>query len=98
MQNLKPLPVMWRGSAKLFAALGDEYRQRILLMCARKPELRMQDVFAALPLSRTALAHHVSVLREAGLLTAEKRGGEIYLTVNLETFRRAARIVRSPRA
>lgn len=98
VQNVKPLPALWRGSAKVFAALGDESRQRILLMCGRKPELRMQDIFSRLPLSRTAVAHHVSVLREAGLLAAGKRGGEVYLAVNWETLRRAAKIVRPSHA
>ena len=55
----------------------------------------MQDVFARLPLSRTAIAHHVTVLREAALLSASKRGGEIYLALNADTLSRAAGIVRS---
>jgi DNA-binding transcriptional ArsR family regulator len=31
------------------------------------------------PLSRTAVAHHVRALRDSGVLTAEKRGKEVYL-------------------
>lgn len=94
MDRMKPLPSAWRGSAKVFAALGDEYRQRILLMCARKDERRLQDVYCRLPLSKTAIAHHVSVLRGADLLIASKRGGELYLRVNADTLARAAKIVR----
>jgi DNA-binding transcriptional ArsR family regulator len=91
-QRVKPLPVLWRGSAKVFAALGDEHRQRILLMCRRRLEIRLQDVFAVLPLSRTAIVHHIGVLREAQLLAAEKRGGEVYLQLNIATLGRAAKV------
>ena len=91
-QKVKQLPLIWRGSAKLFAALGDEHRQRILLMCRRRVEIRLQDVFAVLPLSRTAIAHHVGVLRDAQLLIAEKRGGEVYLQINTSALGRAAKV------
>jgi DNA-binding transcriptional ArsR family regulator len=93
-QKIRELPAVWRGSAKVFAALGDEYRQRILLMCRRRPEIRLQDVFAKLPLSRTAIVHHIGVLRDAQLLTTEKRGGEVYLSLNREVLQRAANIAR----
>ena len=63
----------------MFSALGDEQRQRILLMFERGEELTIKDVFEACPLSRTAVTHHIRVLREAGVLVAEKRGKEVYL-------------------
>ena len=73
------LPRKWHGLAAVFSALGDEQRQRILLMFERGEELTIKDVFEACPLSRTAVAHHVRVLREAGVLVAEKRGREVFL-------------------
>ena len=74
------LPRKWHGLAAVFQALGDQQRQRILLMFERGEELTIKDVFDACPLSRTAVTHHVRVLREAGVLRAEKRGREVYLT------------------
>jgi ArsR family transcriptional regulator, arsenate/arsenite/antimonite-responsive transcriptional repressor len=73
------LPKKWHGLARVFSALGDEQRQRILLMFERGDELTIKDVFEACPLSRTAVTHHLRVLREAGVLTAEKRGKEVFL-------------------
>ena len=73
------LPRRWHGLARVFSALGDEQRQRILLMFERGEELTIKDIFEACPLSRTAVTHHVRVLREAGVLAAEKRGKEVYL-------------------
>src|SRR5687768_13814144 len=79
------LPKKWHGLAKVFSALGDEQRQRILLMFARGEELTIKEIFDGCPLSRTAVTHHVRVLREAGVLSAEKRGKEVFLKPNPPT-------------
>jgi len=78
----KALPARWRGLAKVFTALGDEHRQRILLMLEHGDELTIKDIVDRVPLSRTAFSHHVRVLRESGVLRAEKRGREVYLIPN----------------
>ena len=76
------LPRRWHGLARVFRALGDEQRQRILLMFQRGEELTIKDIYESCPLSRTAVTHHVRVLREAGVLSAEKRGKEVFLAPN----------------
>lgn len=73
------LPRKWLGLARVLSALGDEQRQRILLMFERDEELTIKDIFDGCPLSRTAASHHITVLREAGVLSAEKRGKEVFL-------------------
>jgi DNA-binding transcriptional ArsR family regulator len=78
----KALPRRWRGLAKVFTALGDEHRQRILLMLERGDELTIKEVVERVPLSRTAVTHHIRVLRESGVLRATKRGREVYLVPN----------------
>ncbi len=77
------LPRKWVGLARVFTALGDEYRQRILLMIGPGAgELTIKDVADACPLSRTAIAHHIRVLREAGVLRAQKRGRKVFLSID----------------
>lgn len=73
------LPAEWALRTKVFTALGDEHRQRILIMFERDEELTITDLADASNLSRTALSYHVKVLRDAGLLRAEKRGKSVYL-------------------
>jgi DNA-binding transcriptional ArsR family regulator len=74
----RAIPVAWRTTAALFVALGDPHRQRILLMFQPGERLRVADIVAASPLSRTAVGHHLRVMREAGVLRAEKRGKEMW--------------------
>ena len=75
----KALPKRWEGLAEVFTALGDEHRQKILLMFGRGAERTITEIVDQVPLSRTAVTHHLNVLRDAGVLQAERRGKEVYL-------------------
>lgn len=76
------LPPEWESLAAVFAALGDSYRQRILLMFERGERLSIKQVSDVLPLSRTAALHHIRALQNAGLLHTSKEGREAMLSVN----------------
>src|SRR5438132_13874922 len=72
------IPAAWRRVARIFVALGDPHRQRILLMFGRGGRLNVGEIVAASTLSRTAISHHLRVLRDAGVLKSEKAGREVY--------------------
>ncbi|MGF6244363.1 MULTISPECIES: ArsR/SmtB family transcription factor [Paraburkholderia] len=76
------IPADWEQFAAVFAALGDSYRQRILLFFEPGERLTIKQIADVLPLSRTAVLHHVRVLQSAGLLESSKEGREVFLTVN----------------
>lgn len=73
----RALPRAWQPAARVFTALGDPHRQRILLMLERDERLSIAEIVAATTLSRTAVAHHLRVLREAGVLKSRKAGREV---------------------
>ena len=68
--------------AKVFVALGDEHRQRILLTFDKGERLTVGQIAEVATLSRPAVSHHLKILREAGVLLAERAGREVYLRVN----------------
>ena len=72
----------WARYAAVFSALGDTYRQRILLFFEPGERLTIKQIADALPLSRTAVLHHVRALQAAGVLDHKKEGREVFLTVN----------------
>jgi ArsR family transcriptional regulator, arsenate/arsenite/antimonite-responsive transcriptional repressor len=76
------IPENWERFSAVFAALGDSYRQRILLFFEPGERLTIKQIADVLPLSRTATLHHVRVLQSAGLLSGRKEGREVFLTVN----------------
>jgi DNA-binding transcriptional ArsR family regulator len=79
---MRAMPRAWRGMARVFVALGDEHRQRILLTFEKGEELNVSAIAAVSTLSRPAVSHHLKILREAGLLRREKRGKEIFFRVD----------------
>lgn len=86
---MRQLPRAWRASALVFTALGDEHRQRILLMFERGQDLTVKDIVNASPLSPTAVMHHLRVLRDAKILIATKQGRSVHLRPNVPVVREA---------
>ncbi len=79
---LRTVPKEWRAMAKVFVALGDEHRQRILLTFEKGERLTVGQITEVATLSRPAVSHHLKILRAAGVLLAERSGREVYLRVN----------------
>ncbi|MDD2892687.1 MAG: metalloregulator ArsR/SmtB family transcription factor [Halothiobacillaceae bacterium] len=84
-----PLPIDWENHARVFTALGDAQRQRILLMFSPDESLNISEIVAAMPLSRSAVVHHLQVLAQAEVLTAERSGKEVRYRVNSPAIREA---------
>ena len=85
----RALPRTWQRNALIFTALGDPHRQRILLMFEPGEELTVGQIVGASTLSRSAVAHHLKVLREAGVLHAQKVGKEVWYRTDPEAVRDA---------
>ena len=85
----RALPRAWQPTARIFTALGDPHRQRIILMFDDGERLSVGQIVAASPLSRSAVAHHLRVLREAGILRCEKIGKEVWYRQHPEAVRKA---------
>lgn len=81
---MQKLPDEWRDVSEMFVALGDEQRQRIVLTFEPGERLNVTQIVSASKLSRTAVSHHLKVLRHAGALESEKIGKEVYFWVNKE--------------
>lgn len=82
MKTIMQIPSEWADTSKLFIALGDEQRQRILLAFEPDERLNIGQIVAASTLSRTAVSHHLRVLRDAGALQSEKIGKEVFFHIN----------------
>ena len=83
---MRAIPKEWRALAKGVVALGDEHRQRILLTFEKGERLTVGQIAEVATLSRPAVSHHLKILRDAGVLTAERAGREVYLRINREVL------------
>jgi len=66
----------------LFVAIGDEQRQRILLSFNKSERLNISQLVASSKLSRTAVTHHLKLLKECGAFKSKKIGKEVFFWVN----------------
>ncbi|MCO1656327.1 ArsR/SmtB family transcription factor [Pseudonocardia humida] len=66
--------------ARAFKALGDPARLRLLSLIASHPggEACVCDVSDGFDLAGPTISHHLKVLREAGLISGERRGTWVY--------------------
>ncbi len=73
----EPLTRDWAGDlARMFKALGDPARLRLLSLVASHPggEACVCEISPAFNLSQPTISHHLKVLREAGLVSTSRRG------------------------
>ncbi len=66
--------------AKVFKALGDPVRLRLLSMIASQEggEICVCDLTPAFDLSQPTISHHLKLLKQAGLIDSERRGTWVY--------------------
>ena len=79
---LQSIPKEWRTISRAFTALGDEHRQRILLTFEPGERLNVGQIVEVSTLSRSAVSHHLKLLKDAGVLDSEKVGKEVYYWVD----------------
>ncbi|MDE2585527.1 MAG: helix-turn-helix transcriptional regulator [Betaproteobacteria bacterium] len=78
----RAIPAQWKSMSKVFTALGDEHRQRILLLFERGERLNVGQIAQVSTLTRSTVSHHLKLLREAEVLLSEKVGKEVYFWIN----------------
>jgi len=93
MKTIASLPCCTTDAPKLAAparvalagrlkALADPTRIGIVNALARSPELCVCNLTEAFGLSQPTISHHLKVLREAGLIEAERRGTWSFYRLN----------------
>ncbi|NEB01237.1 metalloregulator ArsR/SmtB family transcription factor [Streptomyces sp. SID13726] len=70
--------------AKVFKALGDPVRLRLMSLIASRGEggeVCVCELTPAFDLSQPTISHHLKLLRQAGLIDCERRGTWVYYWV-----------------
>ncbi|MCL2876638.1 MAG: metalloregulator ArsR/SmtB family transcription factor [Betaproteobacteria bacterium] len=80
--NTPSIPPEWQPMARVFMALGDEHRQRILLLFDKGERLNVGQIASVSPLARSTVSHHLKVLHDSGVLRSEKISKEVWFWIN----------------
>lgn len=84
-------------TARLFRALGDPARVKIVNLLARSDRAVCAcDFMPVLGLAQATVSHHLKKLTEAGLLEREQHGKWAYFSLNPEASSRLESLVRIP--
>lgn len=78
----------FKKSQKVLTALGDPNRQHLLIEMVRlggKKGVRVGELTKRTYLSRPAVSHHLSILKDAGIVAVRKEGTKNYYHFDLES-------------
>jgi ArsR family transcriptional regulator, arsenate/arsenite/antimonite-responsive transcriptional repressor len=78
-----------------FKAVADPIRLRLLSLIASTPggEACVCDLTTSFALTGPTISHHLKVLREAGLITGERRGTWVFYRAEPDAMRRLAAVL-----
>ena len=82
----RAIPPAWAHMSKVFTALGDEHRQRILLLFEPGERLNVGQIAEVSTLARSTVSHHLKILHESGVLASEKIGKEIWFWISRDSL------------
>lgn len=74
--------------ARLLKALADETRLGIVLQLRERGDVCQCDFVACCTVAQPTVSHHLRVLRDAGVVEAEKRGVWVHYRLNPGTLAR----------
>jgi ArsR family transcriptional regulator len=73
-------------------ALADDTRQKIMSLCCCK-QLSVSEIVDALEVAQPTVSHHLKILKNAGLVSSQRRGKEILYTLNQRRLASACCVV-----
>lgn len=81
VQKMMPTEVEKASVAKIFKVLGDSTRMNIMFALLNE-EMCVCDISALLNMTKSAISHQLAVLKEVRLVKFEKRGKEVFYSVD----------------
>ena len=73
------------GFQQTFKALSDDNRRRILNLLKNGP-MTAGEITEQFPVSGATISHHLSILKEAGLILDDRQGKFIYYELNMSVL------------
>lgn len=69
----------------LFKALADPTRRKIILLL-KETDMTAGEIAENFDMTRPSISHHLNVLKQASLVTDERKGQNIYYSLNTTVF------------
>jgi DNA-binding transcriptional ArsR family regulator len=64
-------------------SLADPTRTKVIEFLAKKSPQTVNSIVAQFPLRQPTISHHLKMLKKEGFVTSEKKGNQIWYSLNL---------------
>ncbi len=91
--TLEDVLASFRVNTAIFTALGDKFRQDIIMLLAQNERLNVTQIAEHIALSRPAVSHHLKVLLTAGLVQMERVSRENFYSLSVDAALASLRIL-----
>ncbi|KMZ40064.1 MULTISPECIES: metalloregulator ArsR/SmtB family transcription factor [Bacillales] len=85
-KNREAIIEKFKLATPIFQALGDVNRQEIIMILLENSNLNVNQLAEKVSISRPAVSHHLKILKQAGLITANKSGKETFYSLSSTEF------------
>ncbi|WP_432355655.1 ArsR/SmtB family transcription factor [Sporosarcina sp. A2] len=76
-----------KSVADVYDAVADPTRRRLIQLLSEVEELPLHEITVQFQMGRTAISKHLTILKDAGLVTARKVGRETRYRLNAEPLK-----------
>ena len=76
----------------VWSALADPTRRKILTLL-KAQDLNAGEIAEHFNMTKPSISHHLSLLKQAGLVTAEKRGQNVVYSLNLSVVEEMLQLI-----
>ncbi len=74
------------GVSTTLKAMSDNTRREILEMLRREGKMAAGDIAARFDMTNATISHHLAILKEAELITDDRKGKYIFYEINTSVF------------
>lgn len=74
------------GVSTTLKAMSDNTRREILEMLRREGKMAAGDIAARFDMTNATISHHLAILKEAELISDDRKGKYIYYEINTSVF------------
>ncbi len=80
-----------KRAVKILKLISEESKLRVMLLLAKEGPCRVTHICKTLDMNQTTISHHLSLLRNAELVTTAREGTSIYYDINETLWREMGR-------
>jgi len=85
--------VMTRKAAMVLRAVNNKFRKKIIELLHESKKMTVTEIFVKMRVDQSVASQHLSALRQAGIVTTERVGKNIYYSINYPRIEKLKNII-----